>query len=134
MPVEIRWVDDEKHVLLLAFNGDWTWEELYKIIQAAIQAYESVPHQVDVIYDFRASGKMPGNLLTNAGGLVRRLHPNTCIHYLLLTSVVNQTVSATFLRLYALVSDQHTFMSGGSFDEALERLAIERQKRATRPK
>lgn len=129
MAVTIHWLDDDQHILVMEFIENWTWEELYKTAEKAIEAYESVPHRVDVIYDFRRVSKMPGNILSNAGKITRHLHPNIGIQYVLMTSVVNQAIFDVFNRLYILSTHQHIFLSGNSFEEAVERLTAERKKR-----
>jgi hypothetical protein len=77
MPVTIHWFDDTKEVLVISFEGDWTWEE-YNLARRELHAVQDkVDHPVDHVYDLSTSGRLPYNILAEFTTAAQTAHPNT---------------------------------------------------------
>lgn len=50
MPYALRWLDDERSVLMVSADGNVTWDEYHKINEEALKIVAALPHRVDVIF------------------------------------------------------------------------------------
>ncbi|NWF68214.1 MAG: hypothetical protein HXY40_03940 [Chloroflexi bacterium] len=53
MGIQIQWDNNEKTILLVTFEAEWTWEDLVVIDAHATALYSTVPHIVDIVADVR---------------------------------------------------------------------------------
>ena len=59
MPVTVSWDDQEPDVLLLMFEGRWTWDELFAAGGEVVEMASSRPRRVDVISDMFSAPYRP---------------------------------------------------------------------------
>jgi hypothetical protein len=69
MPVNVKWMDDAKTILMYECQDEWTWEEAWDAFDIGHPMLEASPHVVDVIIDFMTSEGMP----QGARGQIREL-------------------------------------------------------------
>jgi hypothetical protein len=78
MPIQIKWYNDEKTILLETFESGWTVEDYRHLIDEAAQYLATVDHTVHIIVDgSHDTSHLPINMLR--GGLayaVRNVPPN----------------------------------------------------------
>jgi hypothetical protein len=68
MPIEMRWLNEEKTVLLETFDNDWTVADYRQMVDEAAKLLATVSHTVHIIVDATATGsRLPNNLLS--GGM-----------------------------------------------------------------
>ena len=76
MPVDTRWYDDTKKILVARFSGDWTWEEA-RINDEYLRALlESVDYPVDIIMDVREIRSFPSEIRDKAAMIVEEPYEN----------------------------------------------------------
>jgi hypothetical protein len=51
MPVHAYWDDTEKTILVVSFEGRWTWDEYEQMRGTALAMMDSVDHPIDIVYD-----------------------------------------------------------------------------------
>ncbi|MBZ0302663.1 MAG: hypothetical protein K8J31_23160 [Anaerolineae bacterium] len=66
MSVELYWDNDERTVMLLAFEGQWTWEELFETLATAKKVGEQSPVEIGAIIDITGGVRFPGGSLLTA--------------------------------------------------------------------
>lgn len=77
MSVTIRWYDDKKTILLTEYSGRWTLEEYHRMIDAAVELNQGIPHTVHRIVDFTtAENTLPRNWLGGLRSNQRRIPNN----------------------------------------------------------
>lgn len=62
MPIQVRWLDDAETVGYWRFEGDWTWEEYFKLAVPAKLVGDAKDHRIDVIVDFTSSSAKAASL------------------------------------------------------------------------
>lgn len=55
MPIEVKWLNDEKHILYYTYTGLWSWQEFAEVNAHGREMMQSVTHRVDGIADVRQS-------------------------------------------------------------------------------
>jgi hypothetical protein len=126
MSINVIWDDEEKRVLLFAFAGRWTLDDLRAARDQAIAMMDSVPHRVDIILHLQHSADIPAGVIQefrqgmvmapdNLGALVLVGH----------NALVRITLSV-FHQLYRHMSD--TVWARGTLDQARAAL-VERDYR-----
>jgi hypothetical protein len=81
MSISFRWQDDTHRLLLITFEGPWTWEDLFSTAQACNDVILGEPHPVCIIADTLGMDGIPaGNLVEIGMRLVRQyVVPNAAI-------------------------------------------------------
>lgn len=59
MSVQTYWGDTGQSILRVVFEGAWVWDEVYFTLSHAIATSAAQTHRVDLILDFRESGRIP---------------------------------------------------------------------------
>ncbi len=127
MPVQMRWDNEEKTILVAAYVGSWTWEEFFAARDQANRQLDEVDHQVDIIHDWSQSGGFPHNIFANAKSLIPKMHPRTARNVHVGVSPYFMTMWQLFSRLYAAVAGEKKFVFVNTLDEARKILTAEKQ-------
>lgn len=127
MPITLQWDDAEKTRLLLRFDGKWTWEEMYEMIQTIHQHIEGVPHTVHLLMEWSKSGTVPLNALSHARNMMaNKRHPRSGISVMIGINGHIKTMWDVFMKLYgAQFRGKHSFGIVNTIEEA--RAFIERE-------
>ncbi|MDX2077382.1 MAG: hypothetical protein SFZ02_13195 [bacterium] len=102
MGVRVIW-DDENTKLALRFvyEGVWTWEENYQVIDDSVPMFESVSYIVDIIIDMTASaGYPPGNLLSHFRNMAERYHERAGHSIIINNNPFLRMMSDSFSKIY----------------------------------
>ncbi len=62
MAVQIRWLDDDKRIVIQTYQGDWTIKDFMLTVNRTYRLLETVDYPVDVITDFTKSARGPVHL------------------------------------------------------------------------
>ena len=101
MPIRVYWDDPEKTIVRYDFEGNWTWDELYKVYYQAIAMETSVPYRVDIILDMRLSGRIPGNVLLHIKNFSEKQPPNVGLSIFVTTNAFITSLYHTATKFYA---------------------------------
>jgi hypothetical protein len=59
MGVTTKWFNEEHSAIHHIYEGRWTWEEMYAILDEAVEMLETVDHMVDLIADMQNASLLP---------------------------------------------------------------------------
>jgi len=89
MPANCDWIDESKTIIVVKYEGNWTWDEFFAVADKGRALANSVPYRVDYILDMQ-HGNQPrnGSMLTNSRTVMERRAPNSGIFVTLSTPFV----------------------------------------------
>lgn len=76
MPINLRWTDDEKRILIQEFVGKWSLDDYYANLKLLVDEVRSQTHWVHIIADVRKSGPLPPSILSVRSFLEKSLLSN----------------------------------------------------------
>jgi hypothetical protein len=121
MAINIDWRNDEKRVLILAFEGTFSWDELRTAYEQAWDMVRSQPHVVAVINDATKRTTAPsGNAFGSYRTIWNERPDNLGTVYVIGSSTAGRMVSAVFMKALRL-DDRLRYV--GSIEEAEELIA-----------
>lgn len=68
MGINVRWDNDEQTIIRYAFDGRWTWNDLYAALDRVQEMAASVEHRVDAIIDLTRADLMPAGVFFSLDG------------------------------------------------------------------
>ena len=96
MPINVDWVDANKEILLVTYQGHWTWEEFQNAVYATNVLMNSVDYSVVLIHDtLQGSALPPGNIIAQGKTAISSFADNL----VLIIVVVNSSLIRTFLNI-----------------------------------
>jgi hypothetical protein len=63
MGVELYWDNDKQTIMLLEFEGQWTWDQLFEKLRMAQKVGAQSPHEIGAIVNIRDGLGIPGGTL-----------------------------------------------------------------------
>ncbi|MDZ4764082.1 MAG: hypothetical protein SGI73_05970 [Chloroflexota bacterium] len=63
--IELYWDNDEQTVLLCEFHAGWTWDEMYKTLDAIKKITDSTDYEIAAIVDIQEGVGIPGGSIFN---------------------------------------------------------------------
>jgi hypothetical protein len=105
LPVQANWYDDEQQVVLIQFDGNWTWAELANGIAAANQLMAEAPSPAGVMCNMTSVKFLPDNILSYAQRLI--LNGNAPPQFARICVIVG---SSPFVRM--MVNVAHSLYQG----------------------
>src|SRR4051812_44346049 len=77
MPINIRWFDDSKRVILWEIVGQWTLNELHEIYTIGNNMCLEVPENtINALIDMTGSNSIPSNIFSALSARTRTETPN----------------------------------------------------------
>jgi hypothetical protein len=75
MPITTQWYDDRKQIILVIYEGNYGWNDVYKCADATNALADEVNCPVANIIDMTKAGGIPPNAASNAKRLRARRNP-----------------------------------------------------------
>lgn len=91
MGIRIEWDDDEQTIIRHIYDGIWTLDEYYVLIDENYRLIDSVNHRVDIINDLRKMAAIAPNMAPAIKYAARKAHHNEGINVIV--------ASPTFVKL-----------------------------------
>lgn len=66
MGIELYWDNDEQTVMLLEFEGQWTWDDLFEALAKAKKVSARADYEIGAIVNVAGGVRFPGGTLLNA--------------------------------------------------------------------
>lgn len=132
MGININWLNEEKTCFTVDFVGNWTWDELYPMLDEVYAMLDSIPHKADAIFDFTHSTGVPTKgALSHIKNANRIVHPNQARVVLVgLNNFATQLIKL-FNSVYGAFARQEGLASFATREEALAHLkALPQPERA----
>ena len=123
MPVTVEWDNEEKTVVRMRLDGNWTWDEVYPASQEGYAMLESVSYVVDLIMDMRQSRGIPNSSIFHARNTIGKRHPRTGLTVFVGANTLFFTIWRVFNRVYASLRVEQQFTFADKIEEAREMLA-----------
>ncbi len=124
MPIDIRWYNDEKTLLYMQYQGQWTLDEFHQMLDTSQELTYTSPPFV-AIGDFTDSSMLPSGMLSTG----RRVEQTTVPHRLMLIMIQPNNLLLMLMKvvskIYPKAFDNAVIV--GTLEEALEK-AQERLK------
>jgi hypothetical protein len=79
MGISIKWDNPDKTLIILEFNSQWTWDDLYRVTDEMHGMLDTVDHPVDTITILTRSQRLPGGFVGHASRLTSKRHRNSRI-------------------------------------------------------
>ena len=77
MPINIRWFDDTKRIILWEIEGHWTLDEMHKIYSEGNAMCAAVPENtINALIDMTRSNSIPSNIFSALSARTRTETPN----------------------------------------------------------
>ncbi len=127
MPINIRWFDDTKRVILWEIQGQWTLDEMHEAYTTGTKMCLEVPENtVNALIDVTGSKTIPSNIF---GALSSRSR-TSAINYDMAVLVSNNSLIKAFASaLNSLPRLRENFMVVGTREEALDYIEKRRLER-----
>jgi hypothetical protein len=68
MGIRVNWDNDEQTIILCAFDGRWSWNDLYTALDTVQEMSDSVDHRVDAIINFSKADLIPSGSIFSLDG------------------------------------------------------------------
>jgi hypothetical protein len=75
MGIAVHWKDEMKAIIVLEFESQWTWDDLYNATQQMYRMLDEIDHTACTITDLRKSRGVPSGFLAHARRLTMRRDP-----------------------------------------------------------
>lgn len=119
MPVQTSWDNPEKTIILLKFEGNWTWEETYQAVAERNHLINAVENKVDIIVDFGDAGfKVPPNALTHTRNIMGQSHNRIVRNVVVGFKPMHIALWKIIEKVYATMGKSQQYFLVGSLDEA----------------
>ena len=123
--ITVRWHDKTKGIQLLYFQGDWTWEEYFAVIEESNEMMrEADPQRIDIIAYMKESGRLPLNAITH----VRSAGTNRPENWGITVIVGGGTFVNMMLEIGRRVTPHlaHRYHAADTFEDALKLIETNR--------
>ena len=133
MPINIRWYNDEKTILLEELSGTYTLDDYIALIDEAREHVMSCDHTVDIIGDFTGTNhrKLPHYLMSAARYADKQVPPNQGIAVFVNPGMFIETILRMARQLQIQAADE--VVVAKTVDEAVEIIEQEQAKRELSP-
>lgn len=71
MGIELYWDNDEQTILLCEFDGHWTWDEMFRTLNAIKKITDKAEYEIGAIVDVRNGLNFPGGSMLSAENFER---------------------------------------------------------------
>lgn len=132
MPIQVRWSEVHNGVLMLTFDGNWTWDDYYRMGERARDLISIRTTPVHVLYDLRTSTAHVKSPVMHLRHFAAHLPPNARLglHVYVGATTFWKACITAFSRVYptlapdiVYVSDEEdAFVAIARMDEQLELL------------
>jgi hypothetical protein len=109
MAITVAWDDSEHSIVLIAFQRPWTWKDFDQAVEQMLSLFNSVHHQVDILFDIRDAGFPPADAITHFKKVAEIDHPNGGLLIFIAPKILVQFINS-IVRIMAL-----TFAGSGAF-------------------
>lgn len=99
MSVYAIWDNAQHTVIRYEFDGRWTWDEFYMVLEQVKGMLDTVPHMVDFIMN-STSDYVPPSFITHFGKIWQEVHPRAGTVLIVSSSGFAKAMYGVVHRLY----------------------------------
>lgn len=101
MPVQVNWDTNHPNIVMTTYQGNWTWDDFYKIADQATEMIRSVDHPVFIIADMRQSNGIPsGTAFVHANHVINHYPENWAGLIMVTPKGFIQAMVSMFLKVF----------------------------------
>lgn len=123
MGIVVQWDNPEQTVIRFVYSGQWTFGDLFDVMQEARVLMDSVDHQVHGIIDMQDSKLMPNGVLSLGRNVTMRKHPNQGKSIIVGASGFARTLYDVYRKVYRTTFDESAYAFASNLEEARQMLA-----------
>lgn len=126
MPLQAAWSTEHDNVVVLEFQGDWTWDDFYKMSDQARNLISTRTTPVHILYDLRSSTARVKSPVLHLRHFAAHLPPNARegVHVYVGATTFWKACITAFSRVYPTLAPDIVYVS----DEADALVAIARKQ------
>ena len=94
MAISVQWDNPEQTAVMIVYTRPWTWKEFDAAIAQMLTLFNSVNHQVHVIFDIRNGGFPPPDAMTRFKKVTEIQHPNGGLLVFIAPTILVQFVNS----------------------------------------
>ncbi|MBI1282122.1 MAG: hypothetical protein GC179_28605 [Anaerolineaceae bacterium] len=122
MGIVVQWDNAEQTVIHFVYSGQWTFGDLFDVMQDARVLMDSVDHPVHGIIDLRDSKLMPNGVLSLGRIVTMRKHHNQGKSIIVGANGFARTLYDVYRKVYRTTFDESSYAFASSLDEARQML------------
>lgn len=103
---QIRWVNTNKVAIELELKGEWTWTDWYDGFTKLQQTLKNSSHPVDVILNLTSTFRLPNNMISHTGTIVRNLRFRNANRLIFVTTDIFTITLLNVVKRMAIMSDK----------------------------
>ena len=130
MPIDVAWYDAEKNIMMMRYEGRWSWEEHYEALQTSKDMMKVLePQRVDVIAHMVGSFVPRGNMSTHSVSSLRNPSPN--LGYVIVVSESRLVTALAAIGLKITATTRQYYRAAPTIAEALDLVAVDRAQKVS---
>jgi len=123
MGIVVQWDNPEQTVIRFEYSGQWTFGDLFEVMQEARVLMDSVDHPVHGIINMQDSKLMPNGVLSLGRNVTMRKHPNQGKSIIVGASGFARTLYDVYRKVYRTTFDESAYAFASNLEEARQMLA-----------
>jgi hypothetical protein len=127
MKVSYEWYNPEPTILRYRYVGEWDWEDVFPVVEAAWKELNQLPHTVYVIHDMTEGSHIPYNTAAQFARLARISHAKVVLAVIVTPNSLVWSLYRIFSNVYFRASQK--FVVCGNLEQAL--LVIQQAQKAS---
>ena len=100
MGIQVAWDNEEHTILRWMVDGPLVWEDYKAATDESYQMYDTVDHQVCVIFDIQKMKEVPGNTLARLPRISADTHPRVDYMVVVGAGSFTQRIGKIFAAVY----------------------------------
>ena len=109
MGIKVHWDNPEQTVVMIVYTRPWTWKDFDLAIEQMLAMFNTVNHQVDVLFDILDAGFPPPDAMSHFRKVAQIQHPNGGMLIYIAPKVLVQFVNSIVRILTVAFAGSGTF-------------------------
>lgn len=117
MPITIKPFNEARDIYLYEFDGNWTWDEIYKGLVDYKESIKGTTQRIDNIIDFRQSNGIPNGAITHLKAIANSRPEQTYLAVFVTDNRFARMILEIAARLNTTINEKYKLAS--TMEEAL---------------
>jgi len=109
MGIEVHWDNPEQTIVMIVYTRPWTWKDFDAAIEQMVAMFNSVNHQVDVVFNILDAGFPPADAMSHFKKAAEIKHVNGGMLIYVAPKVLTQFVNGIVRILTVAFAGSGTF-------------------------
>ncbi len=117
MPIDVKWMDESKTVLVFAYVGHWDLEDFYESSEIGIGVLTEVQYPVTVVLDVKGSKMIPNGFMSALRSIYVDIPSNVGTVVMVGLNPFARAFTTVFSKLYPHEGKQKPIYFAADYDE-----------------